>query len=151
MPTAEIPTPDSYRVVQTSRSPSTVSGTNAVDEDPATVWGTADGVDAGQTAILVLELEGNLPIGEVRLLPGATGLGGKPTIETSDGGESWSLYAEPDVTLVDVDGWIRVVPDPTVAGPVSGRFVRIVFENSGGSPSLGGLAEIEVMPPESIP
>jgi hypothetical protein len=138
-------------VVQTSHSPSAVSGANAVDDNPGTVWETTDGADPGQTAILALELESDLPVGEVRLMPGSTGLSGKPTVETSDDGETWRFYAEPDVTLIDEDGWIRVVADPEVTGPVSGRFVRIVFENPGSSPSLGGLAEIEIMPPESFP
>lgn len=150
-PTEVASIPDSYRVVQTSRSPSTASGTDAVDANPATVWGTTDGEEAGQTATLVLELEGDLPIGEVRLLPGPAGLIGTPTIETSDDGEAWSFYAEPDPAVVDENGWIRVSAAPEVIGPVSGRFVRVVFENPGESPTLGGLAEIVVMPLAGLP
>lgn len=137
--------PVPYRVMQTSHSPSTVSGTNAVDGDPGTVWRTADGQEPGRVAVLRLELEGEAAIGSVRVLPGADGLLGTPTIETSSDGESWSYYAEPDVTAVNAEGWIAI----NAARPVSARYVRMVFVNASELPILGGVAEIEVLPSDS--
>ena len=82
--TAEAPGPTPYPVVQTSRSASTVSGTVAVDNDPATVWGTDANAHPGRTAHLTLDLGQPVEIGQVRIQPGSDGLMGTATIETSN-------------------------------------------------------------------
>ena len=144
----EVPSgPTPYLVVETSRSASTVPGTTAIDGDPATIWQTAPGEDPGRIAILTLELDYEQPVGQVRLLPGPDGLSGAATIETSNDGETWSYYAELDLTVADAEGWIVVNPAPDVSAPVSAQFVRIVFVNQNGSPVLGNIAEIELLPP----
>jgi hypothetical protein len=150
------PTP--YPVAQTSRSESTVPGTAAIDGDPITAWQTADGEDPGQVAVLTLDLGQPAPIGMVRLLPGQSGLMGSATIETSSDGTNWSYFAEPDANSVKDDGWIVVeassgateaTPIPISNALITAQYVRIVFVNDGDDAVLGGLAEIEVMPPSS--
>jgi hypothetical protein len=150
------PTP--YPVAQTSRSESTGPGTTAIDGDPTTVWQTADGEDSGRVAVLTLDLAEPVPIGKVRLLPGQSGLMGSATIETSSDGANWSYYAEPDVRSSKNDGWIEVAeysgtgaasPIPVSNAPITAQYVRIVFVNDGEDTSLGGLAEVEVIPPST--
>jgi hypothetical protein len=146
-PVVQTATP--HPVAQTSRSASTVSGTFAVDSDPGTVWQTADGEDPGSLAILTLDLGEVVPVESVLLLPGSNGLLGTATIETSVDGDVWSHFASPDPEAIDQNGWLRVSPDPAGSGPVTARYVRIVFSNPGDYPTLGGLAEIEVWPPDT--
>jgi hypothetical protein len=141
------PTP--YPIARTSRSASTGPGTTAIDGDPATVWGTADGEEPGRVAVLTLELEEPAPIGEVRLLPGPDGLLGMATVEVSDDGETWTYFGEPDPTLADDHGWLSVQLNRVSTLDISQHFVRVVFISAGDSQSLGGIAEIEVWPPRS--
>jgi hypothetical protein len=145
-PVVEESTP--YPIVQTSRSESTVSGTLAVDRDPSTVWQTAYGVDPGTHAILTLDLGEAASMDSVRLLPGPNGLLGTATIEVSLDGVAWSFFSDLAQAFNDQDGWLRAGPDSAGSGPVTARYVRIVFTSSSGDLVLGGLAEIEVLPPE---
>ena len=124
----------------------------------ATVWQTADGEDPGRVAVLTLDLGQQAPIGTVRLLPGQEGLLGAATIETSSDGANWSYFAQPDARSARDDGWMDVEPSsgageaspvPVSNAPIQAQYVRIVFVNGGNDAVLGGLAEIEVMPPSS--
>jgi hypothetical protein len=86
-----------------------------------------------------------VPIDRVRLLPGPNGLTGTITIETSTDGESWSYFGVPGA--LDAEGWIEVPRDPALTDPVTARYVRIVCVNDGSQAVLGGVAEVEVLPP----
>ena len=149
------PTP--YAVVQTSRSSTTESGALAIDEDAATVWQSSEGVDPGRTVTLTLDYGDPVAIDHVRLLPGATGLMGTATIETSNDGENWTFYAQPDPAAAD--GWMTVElgdgdtsAEPVQpAGPVNARYLRIVFVSDGTTVALGGVAEIETWGPAEQP
>jgi hypothetical protein len=142
------PTP--YPIARTSRSASTGPGTTAIDGDPATVWGTADGEEPGRVAVLTLELEEPAPIGEVRLLPGPDGLLGMATVEVSDDGETWTYFGEPDPTLADDEGWLSVRLNTHPVMTQSFDYIRVVFVGSGNAQELGGVAEIEVWPPRGV-
>jgi hypothetical protein len=67
------------------------------------------------------------------------------TIETSTDGESWSYFGVPGA--LDAEGWIEVPRDPALTDPVTARYVRIVCVNDGSQAVLGGIAEVEVLPP----
>jgi hypothetical protein len=139
------PTP--YPIAQTSRSASTVPGTTAIDGDPATVWQTAAGEDPGRVAVLTLELEGPVPIAEVRILPGPEGLLGTATVEVSEDGESWSYFADVGPALVDESGWLYLRRAESATLEFEYRYLRIVFVNAENVRLVGGVAEIEVWPP----
>jgi hypothetical protein len=151
------PTP--YPVVQTKRSASTTSGTNAVDGDPAAVWQTAPDTDPGRIAILTLDLGAARRVDRVRLLAGPDGLLGSATLETSMDGDHWSYFATPIAAAAIEDDWLTIVPDPGAApagtpipvagsGTVTARYVRVVFVNDQNPPVLGGVAEVQVWPPD---
>jgi hypothetical protein len=146
-PTTEVaPGPPPYAVAGTSRSASTVPGTNAVDGDPTTVWRTAAGLEPGRVAILTLDFASAVAVGEVRVLPGAEGLLGTATIETSNDGVTWRYYAALDAGSAVDGGWL--VATATAAGgqPVGARYVRVVCTSEIAGTELGGVAEIEVRP-----
>ena len=124
-------------------------GTTAIDGDPATVWQTADGEDPGRVAVLTLELEGSVPIGEVRLLPGPDGLQGTATVEVSTDGETWSYFGEPGQSRADDENWLYVQLQSATTLEQAVTYVRVVFVSAGDSRLLGGIAEIEVWPPRS--
>ena len=151
------PTP--YPVVQTSRSASTTSGVRAVDGDPTTVWQTAPDTDPGRTAVLTLDLGEPESVDTIRLLAGPGGLMGSAVVETSTDGDHWTYFATPNPTQAGDDGWLTIARDPNppssgtpvpVAdpGPPVARYVRVVFVNPQGDSLLGGIAEIQVWPPE---
>ena len=140
------PTP--YPVIQTSRSASTVSGTFAVDNDPSTVWGTDANAHPGRTAHLTLDFGQPVDVAQVRIQPGPDGLRGTATIETSNDGKSWNYYADVDPTQPDENGRLTINPGKDVPVPVAARYVRIVFVSPTEGQPLGGISEIEVLPPE---
>jgi subtilisin family serine protease len=146
--TTEATGPTPYPVVQTSRSASTVSGTFAVDNDPSTVWATDANAHPGRTAHLTLDFGQPVEIGQVRILPGPDGLHGTATIETSNDGKAWSYYADVDPTQVDENGRLTISPAEDVRVPVEARYIRIVFVSPTEGQPLGGISEIEVLPPE---
>jgi hypothetical protein len=148
-PTEPVAEATPYPVVQTRRSASTVSGTFAVDSDPGTVWQTAESEDPGNNAILTLDLGEPVVVGSLHLLPGTNGLLGLATIETSLDGGVWSFFADPAPAVCDQDGWIRVLPDPSVNRSATARYLRNPFANPGDAPTLGGIAGIEVWAPQS--
>jgi hypothetical protein len=151
------PTP--YAVVQTSRSNTSDPGTLAVDENAATVWGSSEGVDPGRAVTLTLDYGDPVTIDHVRLLPGAAGLMGTATIETSNDGENWTFYAQPDSATADAEGWLTVElgdgdtsAEPVQpVGPVDARYLRIVFVSDGTTIALGGVAEVEAWGPAEQP
>jgi subtilisin len=145
-PTATETGPTPYPVVQTSRSASTLPGTLAIDGNPETVWQTVPGGDPGRVAVLTLDLGQSVELGEVRILPGAEGLLGRAAIETSTDGVEWVYFAELIGISADVDGWLEAGPGEGVGLLVRTRYARVVFVGTGGQP-LGGIAEIEIMPP----
>jgi hypothetical protein len=139
------PTP--YPVAQTSRSASTVPGTTAIDGNPATVWGTADGVEPGRIVVLRLDLGRPVAVGQVKILPGSGELAGAVTVETSVDGVRWSYFAELNPTEADEDGWLVAAAGGEVDIEATVRYVRIVVVGTGDGRPLGGIAEIEVRPP----
>jgi hypothetical protein len=141
----EIDTGSAYPVAQTSRSTSTVAGTLAIDGDPTTIWQTAAGQDPGRVAVLTLDLGQPVAIDRVRLLNGPAGLAGTITIETSNDGVTWSYFGVPGSG--DARAWAEVTRDSALAEPVSARYVRIVCVTTGTDTTLGGIAEVEVLPP----
>jgi hypothetical protein len=146
--TTEATGPTPYPVVQTSRSASTVSGKYAVDNDPSTVWSTDANAHPGRTAHLTLDFGQSVDVGRVRIQPGPDGLHGIATIETSNDGITWSWYADVDPGQTDENGRLTIHPGEDVPVPVEARYVRIVFVSPTEGQPLGGISEIEVMPPE---
>ena len=145
-PTLPVAQPTPYPVAQISRSASTLPGTMAVDGNPETIWRTIPGGVPGRVAVLTLDLGESREIGNVRILPGRDGLLGRATIETSQDGVIWTFFAEPASVATEADGWLIVGPGPDVPSPVAARYVRVVFVSNG--EPLGGIAEIEIVPPE---
>jgi subtilisin len=141
--------PMPYPVVQTSRSASTVSGTFAVDNDPSTVWGTDANAHPGRTTHLTLDFGTPVDVDQVRIQPGPDGLHGAATIETSTDGKSWTWYADVDPTQLDENGRLTIGPGEDVPVPVEARYIRIVFVSPTEGQLLGGISEIEVLPPEA--
>ena len=80
--------------------------------------------------------------------PGPDGLRGTATIETSNDGKSWNYYADVDPTQPDENGRLTINPGKDVPVPVAARYVRIVFVSPTEGQPLGGISEIEVLPPE---
>jgi hypothetical protein len=144
-PPADV-TPTPYPVAQTSRSASSLPGALAVDGKPETVWRSAPEGNPGRVVVLTLDLGEEREVGAVRILPGGDGLRGRATIESSHDGVTWTYYAEPAAVDAGDDGWLLITAGDGAPIPVTARFVRVVFAGEGSEP-LGGIAEIQIVPP----
>jgi subtilisin len=146
-PMVELSGPTPYPIVQTRRSAATTSGTLAIDADPETVWRSAPDADPTRIAVLTLDLGQAVEIGQVRILSGPDGLMGAATIETSTDDEAWVYYAEPDPAMADEDGWLQIDQAEPTSAPLVAQYVRVVFIAASEGAPLGGIAEIEILPP----
>jgi hypothetical protein len=74
-------------------------------------------------------------------------------------GDHWSYFATPIAAAAIEDDWLTIVSDPGAApagtpipvagsGTVTARYVRVVFVNDQNRPVLGGVAEVQVWPPD---
>lgn len=131
--------PAPYPVVRVQRTEGSSHGNVLVDEDLSTVWVTT-GTEIPQIASFALDLDGELPVGEVRWLTGPENLMGLLLVHVSNDGQEW---IEIDLDALTQDGDWSVVPLNTTT-----RFIRFVFLNEDQNVQLGGIAEVEVWPPE---
>ena len=131
--------PQPYGIARVQRTDGSVNGKLLVDQDPSTVWQT-DGTSIQPIASFALDLDSVLPVGVLRYLPGAGGEQGRLLIHVSSDGATWSeITSEP---IVREDGWIEIGIN------TEARFVRFAFINEDERLSLGGIAEVEVWPPD---
>jgi hypothetical protein len=85
---------------------------------------------------VVAELGSAQPIGEVRLLPGSSGISGLVQIETSLDGIAWEFAGTPISS--DTSDW------PSLAIGREATAIRIVVTNPDGAATIGGIAEVRV-------
>jgi hypothetical protein len=129
--------PQPYPIARVQRTDGSEHGRVLVDDDPATIWQTT-GDAVPQIASFALDLDGSVPISNVRWLPAPAGIAGRLLVHISTDGENWT---EMNLEAVVVEEQWNVLPIDAEA-----RFVRFAFINEEGSPWLGGVAEVEVWP-----
>lgn len=134
--------PRPYPIVRVLRTEGSSNGQMLVDGDPSTVWVTK-GDDFPQIASFALDLDSVMPVGDVRWLGAPEQLMGRLLVHLSNDGQEWTEVVLDSVTA---DGDWTVLTVDTEA-----RFIRFVFLNEDQVPQLGGIAEIEVWPPEETP
>ncbi len=135
-----------YVVVGIKRSTNASNGGDAVDHNPDTAWSASDD---GSSAIGVLQLDygTEVTVGAIRILPGEGGLSGTGYVEVSADGETWTRYGTVDRDdPVGAEGWVVVQPEPDLVLPIDARYVRIVYETTGGVTGVGNIAEFEAVP-----
>jgi hypothetical protein len=118
-----------YRRTANSSSASVLS-----DGSPDTVWEST--ASAPDMIYVVAELGSAQPIGEVRLLPGSSGISGLVQIETSLDGIAWEFAGTPISS--DTSDW------PSLAIGREATAIRIVVTNPDGAATIGGIAEVRV-------
>jgi hypothetical protein len=128
-------------VARTFRTANATSAVAAIDGDPATSWGTTAGAPP-RSASLVIDLGQELPVGFIRWLVAADGFTGALRIDVSADRREWSTVAT--VEPGDPATWSEF----STPG-VTARYVRFFVTNPEQLPAVGGLAEVEVLPPTS--
>jgi subtilisin family serine protease len=116
------------------KSAGSASANTLFDEDPQTVWITAE--DSPEKGYIILDMGRRRDLGEVRWLFSSPYASGDYIIEISEDRRTWTTIVEP--------GELR--PDEWQTTPVNAvaRYVRFTFTNTAGAPYLGGLAEVEL-------
>jgi subtilisin family serine protease len=110
----------------------------AFDSDLTTDWRTFDGT--GQTeATLTVDLGYVAWVSEAWWYLSADAPGGRMEIEVSSDGETWQVVSQPSY-LGDPEAW------SSAPLGIEAQYIRFHFYNDDGRPSLGGLAEIVLLP-----
>ena len=135
------PTSGAYQIVGSSRSGNSAISTYVWDGDKTTVWTTTTGVRENSAWVYV-DLGSVKPIGTIRWLFGRSGLADAMRIQVSNDKSTWTTLAQPNNAPA---GHWQSLP---VSG-VSARYVRWFFNNPQNELTLGGLAEVEILPPSS--
>ncbi len=129
--------PEPIPIVRIQRSEGSSAGQVLVDQDPATVW-TTDGSAVVPLAAFIADLDEPQYVSLVRWQVGPEGLAGTLHVSVSTDNENWT-----DLTIDNIASpgeWQELAVDMNV------QYIRFVFVNDDGLPTVGGIAEIEIWP-----
>ncbi len=124
-------------IARIQRSPDSQPGQVLVDNDPSTVW-FANG--AGQPlAMFVLDLGQVSAFSQIAWQTGASGISGTLYLSVSSDNVVWTDL-DPTLAYATDDGWIAL------DAPVSAQYIRFVFVNDIATDTLGGVADVRILP-----
>lgn len=127
-----------YWPAAAGQSDNSEQAARAFDSDLTTDWRTFDGAGL-QEATLTVDLGQVSWVSETWWYLSANPPGGRIEIEISADGETWQVVSQPSY-LGDPGTWVNAPLG------VEARYVRFHFYNDDGRSSLGGLAEIVILP-----
>jgi hypothetical protein len=110
-----------------------------IDQNPATVWQAASPAEGEDPAEIVFDLGAPTQIDKLRWLISNENEAAGMIIAVSNDGTTWTDIANP----------ANVTPGDWRELPVNAawRFVRLRFPNPNSAEQVGGLAELEIVPP----
>ncbi|MDQ3512338.1 MAG: S8 family serine peptidase [Chloroflexota bacterium] len=147
---ATVPAPSPYAVASVTDDSGDQTAWFAVDGDPTTGW-FADSISSEASGVpdpsgatddrsnLILDLGAGVPVGQVRWVFSETGFADQFEVQVSADGLNWQTVATRE--NAPAGEW-----QETFAG-LSARYVKFSFANPNGDAVVGGIGDVQVLPP----
>ena len=129
-----------YALSGASRSNGSQSSANVVDRNPATLWTSSQ--TTPRVAWVTVKLDRSRTIGEIRWMWGLRYRADRVRIEVSRDQETWTRVAT--ISNAPTGQWQSLEVE------VYTKYIRFRFENPNRDKWVGGLAEVEDYPAESV-
>lgn len=135
--------PGALKIVNSDHSPNGVAHRYVRDGSLSTFWVTRKTGTAPANAWVSVRLQNAEPVGSIRWVFGKYGMADRYFIETSVDQVTWKKVTTK--SNKPVGQWQQIATRPgTIA-----KYVRFWFENPNQELQLGGIAEIQLYPPDS--